>query len=75
MASDLFPGDALGAINGAVGASFGIGAAILPWLAGFLFDLQSSYTTGFIVAVGTVIISTFSLWLVPFLKSRNLENH
>ena len=72
VASDLFPGDALGAINGAVGASFGLGAAILPWLAGLLYDLQGNYTTGFMVSVGAVIISTFSLWLTPlFLRQKN----
>ena len=69
VASDLFPGDALGAINGAVGAAFGMGAAILPWLAGLFYDQQGSYTTGFMVAVGAVIISTLSLWLAPYLKS------
>lgn len=71
VTSDLFPGDALGAINGAVGAAFGMGAAILPWLAGFLYDQQGSYTNGFIVAVGVVIISTLSLWLAPIFKSLN----
>jgi sugar phosphate permease len=75
VASDLFPGDALGAINGTVGAAFGLGAAILPWLAGLNYDLQGSYTTGFIVAVGVVIISTLSLWLAPIFKSRNLNSH
>jgi MFS family permease len=75
VASDLFPGDALGAINGAVGAAFGMGAAILPWLAGLVYDLQGSYTPGFIVAVGAVIISTFSLWLAPLFKSLNLKSN
>jgi MFS family permease len=69
VASDLFPGDALGAINGAVGAAFGMGAAVLPWLAGLFYDQQGIYTTGFMVAVGAVIISTLSLWLAPYLKS------
>jgi nitrate/nitrite transporter NarK len=71
VASDLFPGDALGAINGAVGAAFGMGAAILPWLAGLLYDRQGIYTNGFIIAVGAVIISTLSLWLAPYFKARN----
>jgi len=70
VASDLFPGDALGAINGAVGAAFGMGAAILPWLAGLLYDQQGIYTNGFIIAVGAVMISTLSLWLAPYFKAR-----
>lgn len=65
VASDLFPGNALGAINGAMGAAFGLGAAILPWLAGLLFDLQGSYTIGFMITVGFVIISTLSFWYAP----------
>lgn len=71
VASDLFPGDALGAINGAVGAAFGMGAAILPWLAGFLYDQQGIYTTGFIIATGVVLLSTLSLWLAPQFKTTN----
>jgi MFS family permease len=71
VASDLFPGNALGAINGAVGAAFGVGAAILPWLAGLFYDLQGSYRTGFIVAVGAVIISTITLGLAPLFIRQN----
>ena len=71
VASDLFPGNSLGAINGAVGAAFGMGAAILPWLAGFLYDLQGNYTTGYLLTVGAIIISTFSLWLAPLLLRRS----
>ena len=71
VASDLFPGNSLGAINGAVGAAFGMGAAILPWLAGFLYDLQGNYTTGYLLTVGAIIISTFSLWLAPLPLRRS----
>jgi MFS family permease len=73
IVSDLFPGNALGAINGAMGAAFGIGAAILSWLAGFLYDLQGSYTTAFLITAGIVIMSTISTWLAPRSLYRNLQ--
>lgn len=73
MASDLFPGNALGGINGAVGAAFGLGAAFFPWVAGYLFDLQGSYTTGLAIAGGAVVISTISLGLTSNSKLR--ENY
>lgn len=69
IASDLFPGDALGGINGAVGAAFGIGAALFPWLAGRLFDIQGNYTTVLFVAGFAVIVSTVSLSLAPKFKT------
>lgn len=74
VASDLFPGESLGAINGAVGAAFGMGAAVLPWLAGLIYDQQGSYTAGFLVSILVVIISTFSLWLAPYFKFRRQES-
>lgn len=63
VASDLFPGDALGAINGAVGSMFGAGAAFYPWLAGRLYDLTGSYRAPFTVAALTVLLSVAALWL------------
>jgi len=65
VASDLFPGNALGAINGSVGAAFGIGAAILPWTAGLFYDLQGNYSTAFVITIGIVIVSTIALYLAP----------
>jgi len=67
VASDLFPGNSLGAINGAVGAAFGIGAAFFPWLAGLFYDLNGNYTNIFIITIGMIIISTISLWFAPLI--------
>jgi MFS family permease len=68
VASDLFPGNALGAIIGTIGAAFGLGAAFFPWLAGWLFDQKGNYTIGFIIASIGIFISTISLFLSPKLQ-------
>lgn len=70
VASDLFPGNALGAVNGAVGSAFGAGAALFPWLAGRIFDQSGSYTTAFQLAMVAILISTVAFWLAPTLAQK-----
>ena len=65
VASDLFPGDALGAVNGAVGSAFALGAAFFPWLAGFIFDTRGSYRLAFELGAMATVVSLFALWLAP----------
>lgn len=65
VASDLFPGEAVGAVGGAVGSAFGLGAAVFPWLAGLIFDRSGNYTLAFQLAAVAIIISLVALWLAP----------
>lgn len=73
VASDLFPGSALGAVNGAVGSAFGAGAAIFPWAAGALYDISGSYQTAFQLAGAAILLSLAALWAAPKIHQRNFR--
>jgi nitrate/nitrite transporter NarK len=63
VARGLFPGDAMGAVNGAVGSAIGAGAALFPWLAGRIYDQSATYTLAYQLAAVAILISTVALWL------------
>lgn len=72
IASDMFPGQAMGAVNGAMGSAFGAGAAVFPWLAGWLFDQSQSYSVAFAAAAVAVIISTISVWIATMWAKQSI---
>lgn len=70
MASDIFRDKGLGFINGLVGAMFGIGAAILPWLVGYLRDTQGNYVVGLQLIIILVGVSIMSFMMVMMKRPR-----
>ena len=63
ITSDTFPGSSMGAIIGAMGGSFGVGATLGSWLAGYLYDLQGSYALPFQMALAATVIATICIYL------------
>jgi MFS family permease len=61
--ADVFAGPHLGAILGVVGAGGGLGGAIGPYLAGWLFDVTSSYRLAFLAACVAVAGSAVAAWI------------
>jgi MFS family permease len=60
--ADVFAGPHLGAILGVVQAGGGLGGAIGPYLAGWLFDVTGSYRLAFLAACVAVAGSAVAAW-------------
>jgi len=60
--ADVFAGPHLGAILGVVQAGGGVGGAIGPFLAGWLFDVTDSYRLAFLAACVAVAGSAVAAW-------------
>ena len=60
----------MGAINGAVGSAFGLGAAVFPWLAGLAFDVRGSYALAFGTAVSGILVSAIAFWFAQTLAQN-----
>jgi MFS family permease len=64
IASDIFRDSGLGLINGLVGAMFGLGAGVTPWIVGRLRDSSGTYLPGFVVIVTMIVISMIGFVLI-----------
>jgi len=61
--ADFFYGKNFGAISGLLLTGMGIGAAIGPWLGGYIYDVSGSYTSAFILALACFGISCLAFWI------------
>lgn len=69
IASDAFPGPAIGVIVGTLGSFFGVGAAIGSWLAGWVFDVTGSYGPAFATALAASLLATLAVYLISRMTS------
>ena len=72
ITAELFGMKSHGSIFGIISAGFTIGAAIGPFVTGFLFDITGNYHMAFLVCSGIGVIGLiFSLLVKPIVKSDN----
>ena len=67
---ELFAGKNLGSIIGFINAGFGVGGAIGPYVAGYIYDVTGGYTLAFVIMMAAAFIQTTLMWLVAPRKVR-----
>jgi MFS family permease len=76
--ADVFAGPHLGAILGVVQAGGGLGGAIGPFLAGWLFDVTDSYRLAFLAAcvavAGSAVAAWFAAWPAAGVEASDRES-
>jgi MFS family permease len=70
IAGDIFHGERLGAVAGAVGAMFGLGAAAGPWIVGYLHDHTGAYDSGLYTVIAVTLVSVVAVLLVTYSAMR-----
>jgi len=63
IGGDLFQGKQYGAIFGLISIGFGVGNFLGPWLGGYIFDKQGTYTIALILCLATTLLSTLFIWV------------
>lgn len=73
VAADHFRGRRFGSIYGMVHLGNGVGGAIGPFVAGYLFDLSGTYVPGFLIALGSLVLAAASILLAVRLPQASLS--
>jgi MFS family permease len=60
--SDRFSGKNLGTILGLLDLGFGLGSALGPWWAGWMFDRHGNYSSVILGVAACVVIASYGLW-------------
>lgn len=68
--AEIFQGKRYGAIFGTLNLASGTGAAMGPWVTGWLYDRTGSYTAAFWIAILLSLISIGAMWLAAPRKVR-----
>jgi MFS family permease len=69
LVSRIVPAERYGLVFSLLAAGNGLGAALGPWLSGFLYDVTGSYATIYLAAVGFTLVAVLAL-LVFTLSAR-----
>lgn len=70
LQADVFQGQSFGLIFGFIQAATGIGAALGPWLMGFIYDTQGTYLPALYGILGIYVIVATGVWIVAPRKVR-----
>lgn len=62
--ADLFHGPHYGRIVGMMVLGFSLGGTVSPWLAGYLHDVTSSYSSTFLLLIASLLLTATLMWLV-----------
>jgi MFS family permease len=63
VTADLFPGKSLGFILGISNVGYGLGGALGPYLAGYVYDHIGSYTFALIAGMAVTSLGVLAIWM------------
>ncbi|MFQ5895191.1 MAG: MFS transporter [Nitrospinota bacterium] len=70
LKADLFRGPHFGSILGMSQLGTGLGAAVGPWLAGYIFDRTGDYQLAFLLVAASILLSALGAWVGGSLLRR-----
>ncbi len=72
ITADFFEGRRYGGIFGTIMVLNSIGGAVGNWFAGFMYDLQKNYLLTFMVMIGCVLVTVYTVWRAAPRKIRRV---
>jgi MFS family permease len=72
ITADFFEGRRYGGIFGTLMILNGVGGAAGNWFAGFMYDLQKDYLLTFVVMIGCVLVTVYTVWRAAPRKIRRV---
>jgi MFS family permease len=72
ITADFFEGRRYGGIFGTLMVLNSVGGAAGNWFAGFMYDLQEDYLLTFVVMIGCVLVTVYTVWRAAPRKIRRV---